>query len=109
MAPGQLPQHYAPRTPLSLHEPGFWKIAGPGSVDRTRRGLITFTTPDASTGYRLIEVLSPGGDLREAAANLFAAMHRLDAAGLEAIDAERVPPHGLGLAINDRLKRAAAK
>ncbi|NJL30816.1 MAG: hypothetical protein HC898_03825 [Phycisphaerales bacterium] len=58
-------------------------------------------------GFQAVEVLSPSGDLREAAANLFAALHRLDAAGLDVILAEYVPEMGLGRAINDRLRRAA--
>ena len=54
-----------------------------------------------------MEVLSATGDLREAAANLFAALHRLDAMGLDAIVAGTLPDEGLGLALNDRLRRAA--
>jgi L-threonylcarbamoyladenylate synthase len=56
-----------------------------------------------------MEVLSERGDLVEAASRLFAALRRLDEAGLERIYAERVPDHGLGVAINDRLTRAAAQ
>jgi L-threonylcarbamoyladenylate synthase len=52
-------------------------------------------------------VLSQAGDLREAGANLFAAMHRLDAAGLDLIHCRPVPESGLGTAIMDRLRRAA--
>ena len=54
------------------------------------------------------EILSPSGDLREAAANLFACLHRLDRLGLDLILAEPVPESGLGLAIMDRLRKAAA-
>jgi L-threonylcarbamoyladenylate synthase len=53
--------------------------------------------------------LSPSGDLREGAARLFAALRRLDEAGLERIHAELAPASGLGIAINDRLQRAAAR
>ena len=64
----------------------------------------------AGVDGRLVEeVLSEAGDLTAAAARLFEAMHRLDAVGLEAIFAEAVPEHGLGRAINDRLRRAAAR
>lgn len=56
-----------------------------------------------------IEYLSADGDLREAACRLFAAMRRLDAAGVDAIAALPVPSAGLGLAINDRLGRAASR
>ncbi|MEX2286183.1 MAG: L-threonylcarbamoyladenylate synthase [Planctomycetaceae bacterium] len=57
--------------------------------------------------FAAIEVLSPAGDLREAAANFFAALRRLDALGLDAIVAVPFPNEGLGRALNDRLQRAA--
>jgi L-threonylcarbamoyladenylate synthase len=53
--------------------------------------------------------LSPAGDLAEAAANLFAHLRALDATGVEAIAVTPIPEAGLGLAINDRLRRAAAQ
>jgi L-threonylcarbamoyladenylate synthase len=52
--------------------------------------------------------LSEAGDLREAAAGLFGALHRLDAMGAERIAVAPIPERGLGRAINDRLRRAAA-
>ena len=52
--------------------------------------------------------LSPSGDLTEAAANLFAMLHALDATGAAVISVAPIPDEGLGAAINDRLKRAAA-
>jgi L-threonylcarbamoyladenylate synthase len=52
-------------------------------------------------------VLSRRGDLAEAAAGLFAALRRLDASAATTLIAEAVPDHGLGLGINDRLRRAA--
>jgi L-threonylcarbamoyladenylate synthase len=52
--------------------------------------------------------LSPAGDLREAAANLFAQLHALDRADVRGIAAMPVPETGVGAAINDRLRRAAA-
>jgi hypothetical protein len=58
-------------------------------------------------GFAAVEVLSPKGELREAAANLFSALHRLERAGLDVILAEPVPEIGLGRAIMDRLRRAA--
>ena len=100
VAPGQLPRHYAPRTPLV--------IRADISVlpERGRVGLLAFTPPKDAVAYAAVEVLAPGGSLREAAANLFAAMHRLDGLGLDLIVAEKIPDCGLGLAINDRLQRA---
>ena len=52
--------------------------------------------------------LSPAGDLTEAAARLFDCLHQLDAMGAARIAVAPIPDHGLGRAINDRLKRAAA-
>lgn len=101
-APGQLPGHYAPRTPLRILASG---EAAPDAGPRL--GYLAFrSVPDRP--YAAAEILSAGGDLREAAAHLFACLHRLDAAGLNLILAEPVPESGLGAAIMDRLRKAAA-
>ena len=103
VAPGQLKSHYAPRTPLRIAS-GFKAHPVPGE----RTGLLAWKTPpDSAAGFETVEVLSPTGDLREAATRLFAAMRRLDEAGLDGIVAEPVPENGLGLAIMDRLRKAA--
>lgn len=102
-APGMLPRHYAPRTPLRL-EP---TVTLP-RIPACRVGALAFRGVANPECFAAVEILSPAGDLREAAANLFSAMHRLDRLSLDLIIAERVPNQGLGLAINDRLKRAAA-
>ena len=95
-SPGQLATHYAPSTPLHLN------------VERPEAGdaLLAFgpLTPDFAG--RTIN-LSRRGDLGEAAANFFAALRELDAAGATAIAVMPIPNHGLGEAINDRLRRAA--
>ena len=101
LAPGQLPRHYAPRTPLELCD----VVAPPPAGHRV--GMLAFCEAPSHPGFAAVEILSPAGDLREAAARLFAALHRLDALGLDRIVAERVPAVGLGRAINDRLQRAA--
>lgn len=101
-APGQLPRHYAPATPLLLAD----SIADPPTG---RTGLLVLQPPDQPAGWFALEVLSATGDLREAAANLFAALRRLDALRLDLILAVPVPDHGLGRAINDRLRRAARR
>ncbi|RLA78442.1 MAG: threonylcarbamoyl-AMP synthase [Deltaproteobacteria bacterium] len=98
-APGGLPRHYSPRTPLRLLQRGEEIPRG------LKVGLLAFKTP--REGFVRVEVLSPSGDLREAAARLFEALHRLDSAGLDLILAESVPEEGLGLAIMDRLRRAS--
>ena len=96
-APGMLESHYAPHLPLRLdaHRP------------KTDEAFLAFG-PIAAEGGRLTLNLSPEGDLVEAAANLFAFLHRLDESGAAAIAVMPVPERGLGRAINDRLRRAAA-
>jgi len=102
-SPGQLPSHYAPRTPLRLLEE---RCEAPQGV---RAGLLAFTPPEGDLGYAAVEVLSERGDLVEAAYRLFSALRRLDRSGVEVIYAERVPEVGLGRAIMDRLRKAANK
>lgn len=110
-APGQLPSHYAPRTPLFLFEhPDDFKPE-PGK----RYGLLSYrgAEKDGYVGlheWAVVESLSPGnGKLPEAALRLFFLMRQLDEAGLDGIVAEPVSETGLGVAIMDRLRRAAAK
>lgn len=100
LAPGRLPSHYAPRTPLRVVDPDGVPLAA-----RERAAALTLRREH--NGYAAVRVLSRAGDLREAAAAFFEALHALDALGLERIDAEPLPPGGLGLAMNDRLNRAA--
>jgi len=97
--PGGLKSHYAPRTPLVISD-GLLK---PGPND----GLLAWD--GTGEGFRRVEFLSPAQDLREAAANLYAAMRRLDEAGLDRIIAERVPETGLGAAVMERLRKASAR
>ncbi len=101
-APGQLKSHYAPCTPLRLLEGG---VPAPGPD--TRFGWLGFRSGPPQQGFGRVEVLSATSDLREAAATLFAKMRRLDEAGLDTIFVEPVPEQGLGIAIMDRLRRAA--
>ena len=104
-APGQLKSHYAPRTRLIISNLRFQISNFPGR----RAGLLAWKSTAGGEGFETVEVLSPTGDLREAAATLFAKMRRLDAAGLDLIVAEPVPETGLGIAIMDRLRKAAAE
>ena len=107
-APGQVTGHYAPRTPLVLVEPA--KTPGVTGGRDVRTGLLGFRRDRRVVvgTFERSEFLSEAGDLREAAARLFAALRRLDEAGLQRIVAERVPEEGLGRAIMERLRRAAA-
>jgi L-threonylcarbamoyladenylate synthase len=97
-APGMLASHYAPRAPVSVRQPG---EAWPADA-----ACLAFTGHDLPATVHA-EILSPTGDLAQAAAGLFAALRRLDARQPTRIVAELVPDHGLGEAINDRLRRAA--
>lgn len=92
VSPGQLASHYAPQglVRLNVTQPEAGEVYlgfGPGVADLN---------------------LSPAGDLTEAAARLFDCLHRLDAMGAQRIAVAPIPDHGLGRAINDRLRRAAA-
>ena len=101
-SPGTLPCHYAPRTTLVLSRPAIDRVEG------QRIGRLCFRPPTCGSTDAATEVLSASGDLTEAAANLFAALRRLDAMNLDLICAELVPETGLGVAINDRLRRASS-
>jgi len=95
-SPGMLLKHYAPRLPVRLN----------AGEPRGREGLLAFGP--APAGFAVVWPLSPGGDLAEAAARLYAGLHALDhEPGLQGIAVMPIPDHGLGLAINDRLARAA--
>ena len=111
-APGQFKSHYAPHTPLLLRESwdGWEKAICPSRATDygVRRGLLAWREGAPDRFYERVEILSSTADLREAAATLFAKLRRLDEAGLDFIFAEPVPEHGLGIAIMDRLRKAAA-
>ena len=96
-SPGQLASHYAPHLPVRLDATGV-------AADEA---LLAFG-PDAPACAATTLNLSPGSDLVEAASHLFAYLRRLDRSGLSAIAVMPIPEHGLGRAINDRLRRAAA-
>jgi L-threonylcarbamoyladenylate synthase len=98
-----LPKHYAPRTPIVLD----WDKGNLDLLEDKNIGLLAFQEPKDYLKFKSIEVLSRKGDLREAAANLFAAIRRLDALDLDLILAEPISEIGLGRAIMDRLRRAS--
>ena len=92
-APGQLASHYAPSKAVRLNaiqtEPGEWHI-GFGAMEGN-------------------DNLSASGDLAQAAANLFDALHRADASAALSISVAPIPHEGIGVAINDRLHRASIR
>ncbi|MBL7784787.1 MAG: threonylcarbamoyl-AMP synthase [Chitinophagales bacterium] len=104
---GQLDQHYSPTAPMLLGN--IEQLINTHS-DRQRIGVLSFQNPYLHLP-NVVErfILSPDGDMIIAAQHLFAAMRYLDAQHLDLIIAEPLPEIGLGRAINDRLRRAAAK
>ncbi len=80
-------------------------MATPGEGERV--GLISLTPPERGHAYASVEILSVSGDMREAAANIFTALRRLDHQGLDRLVAFPVPEVGLGVAIMDRLRRCS--
>ena len=97
-SPGMLESHYAPHRPLRL------------DVVAARQGeaLLALGPGDAPEGFREVRWLSRTGDLTEAAASLFSALRALDRPENAGIAVMPIPERGLGAAINDRLRRAAA-
>jgi L-threonylcarbamoyladenylate synthase len=102
-APGQLPWHYSPKTPLRLIDDAESFLP----QENQRVGLLAWNPVEPEKEFAAVRLLSERQDLREAAANLFRYLRELDALGLDIIVAERVPSRGLGAAILDRLERAS--
>lgn len=104
LSPGRLKSHYAPQTPLEMHPSSTLK-SWPRSHNKT--GLLSWQHP--LPGFQAVEILTSSGNAAEAASRLYGAMRALDAAGMDLIVAEEPPDSGLGAAISDRLRKAAAR
>lgn len=106
VVPGSMLSHYAPKKPIHILNPGF-------SLDDFsfhKAGFLGFSEADDRFPAENQKLLSPSGNLNEAARNLFASLHQLDSRNdLEVLFAVLLPNEGIGKAINDRLGRAAAK
>jgi len=102
-APGQLPSHYSPKTPLRLIDNAESFVL----AANYRVGLLAWNASIPEGRFAAVRTLSESQDLREAAANLFRCLRELDEPDLDFIVAERVPARGLGAAILDRLERAS--
>lgn len=99
-SPGMLLSHYAPECPVRLNAL---------APEQEGEALLAFgPLPEEAAGYSACINLSPSGNSEEAAAALFAAMRDLDRPGISGIAVMEIPEAGLGAAINDRLRRAAA-
>ena len=102
-APGQLPSHYSPKTPLRLIDNAESFVL----AANYRVGLLAWNAAIPEGRFAAVRTLSERRDLREAAANLFRYLRELDELNHDLIVAERVPAQGLGAAILDRLERAS--
>ena len=101
-APGQLSIHYSPHTPLKFFNK---KLL----AKNKKIGALFFKENKIDFTFTDVKILSAGGDLREAAANLFSHLHELEKGNLDLILVEPVEEKGLGRAIMDRLKKASNK
>ena len=105
-APGMLSRHYAPVTETILTDDI------PKTIKKylgKKIGVLVFKDQQDIVRVDHTEILSKTGDFKEAAKNLYAAMHRLDHAELDVIIAEKLPETGLGTTLNDKLRRATKK
>lgn len=104
-SPGMLSRHYAPTIPMRLIEPEGAAVPVAGS----RCGLLTWGHHDqGASGFERVINLSATSDLSACAAGFFAALRTFDSSGLDCIFARRFPESGLGVALNDRLRRGAS-
>lgn len=101
--PGSLPGHYAPRKDLSILKSDIMEV-----FIARRSGLLAFRQPaeEVAARFQIVKVLSPTGDLREAAANFYSHLRALDESEVVTIYSEALPEEGIGVAIMDRLRRA---
>ncbi|MFD2515910.1 L-threonylcarbamoyladenylate synthase [Pontibacter locisalis] len=104
--PGMLPFHYSPRTPLYFTDQINELLQ---EYDLTKTGVISFQRMIEGVPAEHQVVLSAAGNMQEAASKLYDSLHYLDRLNLSHIIAEKLPEHGLGLTINERLKKAAGK
>ena len=104
-APGMLLKHYSPRTKIMISD----SIVTDLEVYKSEKiGVLSFSNSYNQSLVKVNSILSPSGNLEEAAANLYQSLHELDSQNLTIILAEKFPEEGLGKTINDRLQRAAS-
>lgn len=103
-APGQLPYHYAPAIPLCfLSDDMINKHKG------KKIGVLFARIPNKNHDFASVKILSEKGDMKESAANLFKYLHDFEKEDIDVVLVEKVEERGLGLAIMDRLKKAAKR
>jgi L-threonylcarbamoyladenylate synthase len=106
VAPGMLKQHYSPNTKMIFSDKLHLYI---NEKEKEKIAVISFKQSYEGILPENLVILSPSGNLNEAAQKLYAALHYLDSLQLDLILVERMPNSGIGAAMNDRLERAAAK
>ena len=102
--PGSLPGHYAPGKPLTIIKTDINAVLPPGGS-----ALLAFQTPlpEVASRFTSVKVLSPSGDVKEAAVQFYGHLRSLDRSDALQIFAESIPELGIGIAVMDRLRRAA--
>lgn len=100
-APGMLASHYSPSKPFYLFSPALLS-----QIEPSRMGYISFRGA-VPADFREVRTLSPNGDLKVYATRIFGAMHYFEDADVAGIVAEPVPEEGIGIAVMDRLRKAA--
>lgn len=106
-APGMLSKHYAPRTPLVVAETIQELIQ---KFNNKKIGLLLFSNTFEGLPENAVQIiLSPNKNLSEAASKLYDALHQLDKLNLDIIIAEKLPEEGLGMVMNDKLRRASVE
>jgi L-threonylcarbamoyladenylate synthase len=100
-APGMLPSHYSPSKPFYLFRSDILD-----KIEPSEAGYISFSG-DIPADFKKTCILSPSGDLKEYATKVFSALHELQESDVAVILAEPVPEEGIGIAIMDRLRKAA--
>lgn len=100
-SPGLINSHYSPQKPLFI---GWGNLT---DIDPTKAGLIAWGNPEYAGKFKKVEFLSPDCRMEEAAINLFSALHNMETSDVEFIIADPVPEDEIGIAIMDRLKKAA--
>ncbi|RCW36678.1 L-threonylcarbamoyladenylate synthase [Marinilabilia salmonicolor] len=100
-SPGQIKSHYSPQKSMFLGNTNF------SNSKLSKAGLIAWGTPEYASKFKKVEYLSKNRNPEEAAINLFNALHTMEAADVDFIVADTVPETGIGIAIMDRLRKAA--
>lgn len=101
LAPGMLKSHYSPSVPLYISGEKMPEIK-----DISQAALLSFSGENTQ-GYKYVKIMAPDGDMKTYAAELFSILHELEDLNVDFIVAEPVPENGIGIAIMDKLRKAA--